>query len=86
VGGLLVALLEGRLPRHTEGQLSRDSLEAHVLGIGLNAKLSLFHQLDALLPQELNFKIQFVNLLGELSSHLHNRLIFLGKELLVLLL
>jgi hypothetical protein len=43
----------------------------------LNTKLSLLHQLDAFLPQELNLKLQLFTLLIELSPRLKQLLIFL---------
>jgi hypothetical protein len=73
----LLALFEGRLSGDAEWYFGCNSLRTQILGIGLNSKLGLLHQLDALLPQELDFKLQFVSLLIELCPHFSQLLIFL---------
>jgi hypothetical protein len=73
----LLALFEGRLPGDAEWYFGCNSLCTQILGVGLNSKLGLLHQLDALLPQELDFKLQFISLLIELRLQFNQLLIFL---------
>jgi hypothetical protein len=70
-------LFESRLSRDAERYFVCRLFCAQILRIGLNTKLSLLHQLDAFLPQELNFKLQLFTLLIELSPRLNQLLIFL---------